>query len=71
MMKGSGMGCFMEHLVLTSIRDSLMKNFPEVEKIKILVNGQESETLFGHIDIRRPLSGLNRGDTLETSYRDF
>ncbi len=50
-------GCLMEYLAVTSIRDSMIKNFPEIEKIKIVMNGREAETLSGHIDIR----GMNQG----------
>ncbi len=49
----NGMGCLLEYLAVTSIQDSMIRNFPEIEKVKILLNGREAETLSGHIDIRR------------------
>jgi len=33
---------------------TLTKNFPEVRQVKFLINGQEEETLAGHLDITRP-----------------
>jgi hypothetical protein len=63
-------GCLMEYLAVTSIRDSMMKNFPEIAKVKIVMNGREAETLSGHIDIRQPLQ-INNGGTIESSHRDL
>lgn len=51
-----GIGSLMEYLAVISIQNSLMRNFVEVEKVKILVNGRETDTLLGHIDIRNPFS---------------
>jgi len=42
-------GCLEEALALESIRRSLMENFPEVEGVRVLLDGQEAETLAGHI----------------------
>jgi len=60
--KAGSAGCLMEYLALSSIQSSLMKNFPEIEKIKVLLNGMEAETFFGHMDIRAPLPDLKAGD---------
>lgn len=35
--------------------DTLAWNFPDVKSVKILVDGQEVETLMGHLDLSRPL----------------
>ncbi len=47
-------GALMEHLAVRSVEASLVRGFPEVERVRILRNGREVETLFGHIDVRRP-----------------
>ncbi len=47
-------GALMEDLALRSLEASLVPGFPEVERVRILRNGQEVETLFGHIDVRYP-----------------
>ena len=44
-----------ELLTIYSIANSLVLNVPEVEAVKILVNGNESATLAGHIDLQVPL----------------
>jgi spore germination protein GerM len=38
-----------------SIVNSVVLNVPEVEAVKILINGDESETLAGHIDLKVPV----------------
>ncbi len=47
-------GTFMEHLAVRALEASLVQGFPEVERLRIVRNGQEVETLFGHIDVRYP-----------------
>lgn len=49
-------GSQMEYLTVYSIVNSLVLNIQEIEKVKILVEGQEAETLAGHIAIRDSLS---------------
>ena len=44
-----------ELLTIYSIANSLILNVPEVEAVKILVNGNETATLAGHIDLQVPL----------------
>jgi spore germination protein GerM len=44
-----------ELLTVYSIANSLVLNVPEIEAVKILVNGNESATLAGHIDLQVPL----------------
>jgi hypothetical protein len=34
--------------------NTLALNIPEIEAVKILIEGREAKTLAGHIDIRRP-----------------
>ena len=44
-----------ELLTIFSIVDSLVLNMPQVDAVKILINGNESMTLAGHVDLRFPL----------------
>lgn len=44
-----------ELLTLYSIVNSIVLNVPEVEAVKILINGSESTTLAGHIDLQVPV----------------
>jgi spore germination protein GerM len=48
-------GTLSELLTVFSIVNSISLNVPEVETIKILIEGREVKTLAGHIDIRFPL----------------
>ena len=43
-----------ELLTIYSIVNSLILNIPEINAVKILINGGESLTLAGHIDLRLP-----------------
>ena len=45
----------MERLCVWSIVNTLCYNFTDVRQVKLLVGGDEAETLFGHIDLSRPL----------------
>jgi len=47
-------GSTAEMITLYSIVNSLVLNIPTVKQVKILINGQESMTLAGHMDIRNP-----------------
>ncbi|MBZ5527339.1 MAG: GerMN domain-containing protein [Acidobacteriia bacterium] len=44
-------GIMSEKLAVDSILRTLEANVPEVQQLKILINGQESETLAGHLDL--------------------
>jgi spore germination protein GerM len=44
-----------ELLTVYSIVNSIVLNVPEVEAVKILINGNESLTLAGHIDLQVPI----------------
>ena len=48
-------GCNSEMLTIYSIVNSLILNLPEIEKVKILINGNEAKTLAGHCDLELPL----------------
>jgi hypothetical protein len=44
-------GIMSEELTLASIVQTLSANFPELTKVKFLVEGKEAETLAGHVDL--------------------
>jgi spore germination protein GerM len=44
-----------EILTIYSIVNTLILNIPEIEAVKILINGNEPMTLAGHIDMRLPV----------------
>ena len=48
-------GVATELLTVYSIVNSLILNIAEIEAVKILIEGQESLTLAGHIDLQQPL----------------
>jgi spore germination protein GerM len=48
-------GSMDEVLTVYSIVNSLALNIKEINKVGILVDGEECETLSGHMDLRRPL----------------
>ena len=49
-------GIAAEHLALYAIVNSLVLNVPEVTAVKVLIDGQETESFAGHIDISYPLT---------------
>ncbi len=51
--KHSG-GVKSELFTIYSVVDSLVLNIPEIHAVKFLINGKESMTLNGHIDLRFP-----------------
>jgi hypothetical protein len=46
-----------ELLTVYTLVDALTVNLPAVSAVQLLVDGQEVETLAGHVDLRRPLVG--------------
>ena len=44
-------GIASEQLAVDSMAQTLATNVPEVRRLKILIHGQESETLAGHVDL--------------------
>ena len=60
LMLAIGGGSMDEILAVYSIVNSLALNINEIRKVGILVDGEECETLSGHMDLRRPLPA-NRG----------
>ncbi|UCD90943.1 MAG: GerMN domain-containing protein [Desulfobacterales bacterium] len=47
-------GVRLEQLAIFSIVNSLVLNMSQVDAVKILINGSESTTLAGHLDLRFP-----------------
>ena len=50
-----GGGSLDELFTVYALVNSLTTNMPEVSAVQILIEGQEVDTLAGHIDLRRPL----------------
>ena len=49
-------GAWTEVLAVYSIVNTLTENFTDVSRVQILINGRESETFAGHVDISKPLT---------------
>lgn len=49
-------GCRREQLTLFSIVNSLTLNVPEIDRVKILINGADIRTLTGHVPLDFPLT---------------
>ena len=48
-------GAWTEVLAVYSIVNTLTENFTDISDVQILINGRESETFAGHVDISTPL----------------
>jgi hypothetical protein len=44
-------------LTVYAIVNAVTTNLPAVQRVQILVDGKEVDTIAGHIDVRRPLTG--------------
>lgn len=49
-------GSSAEMTAVYSVTDTVCFNFPQLKRVKFLVDGQETETLAGHLDLRQPLA---------------
>lgn len=49
-------GIMVEDFTLMSLIETLSQNVPQIEQVKILVNGKDRETLAGHADLRSTYS---------------
>jgi spore germination protein GerM len=49
-------GSLTELLTVHAIVNAVTTNLPAVQRVQIMVDGKEVDTLAGHVDIRRPLS---------------
>lgn len=50
--EGHRSGIMVEDFTVISLIDTLFANFPQLEEVKILVDGKERETLAGHVDLK-------------------
>jgi spore germination protein GerM len=50
-------GAMAEYLTVMSVVQSLTSNIPDIKKVKLLIDGKDTETLAGHIDLDDPLVG--------------
>ena len=48
-------GSFTELLTVHAIVNAVTANLPSIQRVQILIDGREADTLAGHIDLRRPL----------------
>ncbi len=48
-------GIMAETLSVFSIVNALVLNLPDIDQVKLLINGQETKTFAGHIDLGSPL----------------
>ncbi|MEM7248713.1 MAG: GerMN domain-containing protein [Acidobacteriota bacterium] len=48
-------GSAWERLVVHSLVNSVVRSFPEVRSVRVLIEGAEVETLAGHVDLRHPV----------------
>lgn len=49
-------GSLTELLTVYAIVDAVTANLPAVQRVQLLVEGKEVDTIAGHIDVRRPLT---------------
>jgi hypothetical protein len=49
-------GSFSELLTVYAIVNAVTTNLPAIERVQILIDGKEADTLAGHVDLRRPLT---------------
>ncbi len=48
-------GSFTELLTVYAIVNTVTANLPAIQRVQILIEGKEADTLAGHVDLRRPL----------------
>ena len=48
-------GSFTEILTVHAIVNAVTANLPSIQRVQILIDGKEADTLAGHVDLRRPL----------------
>jgi spore germination protein GerM len=48
-------GTLQELMTVYTIVNALLTNLPDLQQVQILIDGQEVDTLAGHVDLRRPL----------------
>ena len=53
--KGHPGGSSAELLTIYTIVNAITVNLPAIQRVQILIDGKEADTLAGHVDLRRPL----------------
>jgi spore germination protein GerM len=48
-------GTLQELMTVYTIVNALLTNLPNLQEVQLLIDGQEVDTLAGHVDLRRPL----------------
>jgi hypothetical protein len=48
-------GSATELLTVYAIVNAITANLPTIQRVQILIEGREADTLSGHVDLRRPL----------------
>lgn len=56
--QGWGTGSHEELMAVYSVVQTVMTNFPEAKRVRLLVNGEPAETLAGHISLSRALTPM-------------
>lgn len=54
--QGWGAGSHEELMAVYAVVQTVMTNFPEAKRVRLLVNGEPAETLAGHISLAKPLT---------------
>lgn len=57
LLEGHSGGLLAEELTIYSLSHALVESFPAIAEVRVLVEGRETETLAGHLDLR---SGFGR-----------
>jgi len=58
-------GSAAELLTVYAVVHAVTANLPTIQRVQILIDGREADTLAGHVDLRRPLEpdqSLVRGE---------
>ncbi|MEQ1575441.1 MAG: GerMN domain-containing protein [Vicinamibacterales bacterium] len=54
-----GGGSHAELLTVYAIVNAVTTNLPSIQRVQILIDGKQADTLAGHVDLRRPLDRNN------------
>ena len=49
-------GSLTELLTVYAIVNAVTANLPAIQRVQLLVDGKEVDTIAGHVDVRRPLT---------------
>ena len=58
--QGWATGSHQELMAIYSVVQTVMTNFPQARRVRLLVNGIPAETLGGHVSLARPLTPMPR-----------